>query len=85
MGKVSSLFSLKLSKYDGLKFNSEKLLTIGKYCMSLILKIKSTKIELSKYVQLIIHLGNIDAITKKSKKKYLVFLDIKKDNANLVN
>tara|TARA_Y100000816_G_scaffold243966_1_gene191420 strand:- start:59 stop:220 length:162 start_codon:yes stop_codon:yes gene_type:complete len=53
--------------------------------MSLILKIVSTRIELSKYIQLIIHLGNIDAITKKNKKKYLVFLDIKKDNANLVN
>ncbi len=36
--------------------------------MSFILKIVSTRIELSKYVQLIIHLGNIVAITKKNKK-----------------
>ena len=35
--------------------------------MSLILKIVSTKTELSKYVQLTIHLGNIVAITKKNK------------------
>ncbi len=43
-----------------------------------ILKIVSTKIELSKYIQLIIHLGSIDAIVKKNKKKYSTFLDIKK-------
>ena len=72
------------SKNDGLNVNSEKLITIGKYCMSLILKIVSTKIELSKYIQLIIHLGSIDAIVNKNKKIFNVFRH-KKDNANLVN
>ena len=50
------------------KINSEKLIMIGKYIMSFILKIVSTRIELLKYVQLITHLGNIVAITKKNKK-----------------
>ena len=57
---------------------SETLIIRGKYCISLTLKIVSTKIELSKYIQLIIHLGNIVAITKKNKKIYSIFLDIKK-------
>ena len=68
----------KDKKLDGLKVNSEKLITIGKYCLSWILKIVSTKIELSKYIELIIHLGNIVEITKKNKKIYSVFLDINK-------
>ena len=45
--------------------------------MSLVLKIVSTKIELSKYIQLIIHFGNKDAITIRNKKKYSLFLIIK--------
>ena len=58
--------------------NFAKLFTIGKYCISLTLKIVSIKIELSKYIQLTIHLGNMVARTKKNKKIYLIFLDIKK-------